>query len=156
MRAYYVVPLIARGRTLGAIAALQAESGRDFTDEDCATIDELGRRAALALDNARLYAEAEAARREAERANRAKDEFLGILGHELRNPLAPIVMALDVMERIGAGDSAAQRRIIERQVRHLLAARRRPARRLAHHARQDRSCGASASTCATSSPRRWS
>jgi len=118
MRAYYVVPLIARGRTLGALAALQAESERSFTQDDCAMIDELGRRAALALDNARLYAEAEAARREAERANRAKDEFLGILGHELRNPLAPIVMALEVMER-SSGDSVAQRRIIERQVRHL-------------------------------------
>jgi GAF domain-containing protein len=43
-------------------------------------IDELGQRAALALDNARLYEEAEAARREAERANRVKDEFLGISG----------------------------------------------------------------------------
>ena len=118
MRAYYVVPLIARGRTLGALAALQAESGRNFTDDDCAMIDELGRRAALALDNARLYAEAEAARREAERANRAKDEFLGILGHELRNPLAPIVMALEVMER-STDDSTAQRRIIQRQVAHL-------------------------------------
>jgi CheY-like chemotaxis protein len=74
--------------------------------------------AALALDNARLYAEAEAARREAERANRAKDEFLAILGHELRNPLAPIVMALELMAR-SPKDSTVQRRIIERQVLHL-------------------------------------
>jgi signal transduction histidine kinase len=118
MRAYYVVPLIARGRTLGALAALQAESGRDFTADDRALIDELGRMAALALDNARLYAEAEAARREAERANRAKDEFLAVLGHELRNPLAPIVMALELMER-SPKDSTVQRRIIERQVLHL-------------------------------------
>ena len=118
MRAYYVVPLVARGRTLGALAALQAESGRNFTSEDCAMIEELGRRAALALDNARLYAEAEAARQEAERANRAKDEFLGVLGHELRNPLAPIVMALEVMAR-SPSDAVAQRRIIERQVAHL-------------------------------------
>ncbi|WP_410962506.1 histidine kinase dimerization/phospho-acceptor domain-containing protein, partial [Salmonella sp. SAL4358] len=74
--------------------------------------------AALALDNARLYAEAEAARREAERANRATDEFLGILGHELRTPLAPIVMALKLMERAPA-DMVSHRRIIERQVLHL-------------------------------------
>src|SRR5689334_5119633 len=60
MSAYYVVPLVARGRTLGALAALQAESGRSFTADDCAMIDELGLRAALALDNARLYAEAQA------------------------------------------------------------------------------------------------
>ncbi|MEO8484838.1 MAG: ATP-binding protein [Betaproteobacteria bacterium] len=119
MTAYYVVPLVARGRTLGSLAALQAESGRGFTDDDCAMIDELGRRAALALDNARLYAAAETARREAERANRAKDEFLGILGHELRNPLAPIAMALRVMQLKGDGANAEERRIIERQVDHL-------------------------------------
>jgi len=119
MTAYYVVPLIARGRTLGAMAALQAESGRGFSASDCAMIDELGQRAALALDNARLYAEAEAARREAERANRVKDEFLGILGHELRNPLAPIAMSLRVMQLKGDAANAEERRIIERQVTHL-------------------------------------
>jgi signal transduction histidine kinase/ActR/RegA family two-component response regulator len=119
MTAYYVVPLVARGRTLGSMAALQAESGRGFSAEDCATIDELGQRAALALDNARLYEEAEAARREAERANRVKDEFLGILGHELRNPLAPIAMALRVMQLKGEAANAEERRIIERQVTHL-------------------------------------
>jgi signal transduction histidine kinase len=119
MTAYYVVPLIARGRTLGAMAALQAESGRGFSAADCAMIDELGQRAALALDNARLYEAAEAARREAERANRVKDEFLGILGHELRNPLAPIAMSLRVMQLKGDGANAEERRIIERQVSHL-------------------------------------
>ena len=119
MTAYYVVPLIARGRTLGAMAALQAESGRGFSPADCAMIDELGQRAALALDNARLYEAAEAARREAERANRVKDEFLGILGHELRNPLAPIAMALRVMQLKGDAPNADERRIIERQVTHL-------------------------------------
>jgi len=119
MRAYYVVPLIARGRTLGSMAALQAESGRGFTPADCAMLDELAQRAALALDNARLYAQAESALREAERANRSKDEFLGILGHELRNPLAPIVMALRVMEMKDATVNVEERRIIERQVAHL-------------------------------------
>ena len=119
MRAYYVVPLIARGRTLGAMAALQAESGRGFTPSDCAVLDELAQRAALALDNARLYAQAESALREAEHANRSKDEFLGILGHELRNPLAPIVMALRVMEMKDATSNVEERRIIERQVAHL-------------------------------------
>ena len=119
MTAYYVVPLIARGRTLGAMAALQAESGRGFSASDCAMIDDLGQRAALALDNARLYEAAEVARREAERANRVKDEFLGILGHELRNPLAPIAMALRVMQLKGDAANAEERRIIERQVTHL-------------------------------------
>jgi signal transduction histidine kinase len=56
-------------------------------------------------------------RREAEDANRSKDDFLAMLGHELRNPLAPIMTALQLM-RLRAGDSAArEREIIERQVR---------------------------------------
>jgi signal transduction histidine kinase/ActR/RegA family two-component response regulator len=120
MTAYFVVPLIARGRTLGALAALQAESGRGFDEEDCALILELAQRAALALANAQLYAEAEAERRQAEKANRAKDEFLAMLGHELRNPLAPIVTALQLMARRNDGATLVERRIIERQVAHLL------------------------------------
>src|SRR5439155_25504165 len=49
--------------------------------------------------------------------NRSKDDFLAMLGHELRNPLAPIMTALQLM-RLRAGDSAArEREIIERQVR---------------------------------------
>jgi signal transduction histidine kinase/CheY-like chemotaxis protein len=119
MRAYFMVPLIARGRTLGALAAIQADSGRQILQDDCALISEIAQRAALALDNARLYADAEAARKQAESANRAKDEFLAMLGHELRNPLAPIVIALDLMERRGDGFAVNERRIIERQVAHL-------------------------------------
>ncbi|HUQ89555.1 MAG TPA: ATP-binding protein [Vicinamibacterales bacterium] len=119
LRRLYVVPLIARGRTLGALGALQAESDRPFTESDRALINELAQRAALAIDNARLFADAEAALQEAETANRAKDEFLAMLGHELRNPLAPIVTALHVMTRRGEAGSGEERRIIERQVAHL-------------------------------------
>jgi signal transduction histidine kinase/ActR/RegA family two-component response regulator len=119
MRAYFVVPLVARGRTLGALAALQAESGRQFNPDDCALITELAQRAALALDNARLYADAEAALREADRANQSKDEFLAMLGHELRNPLAPIVTALHLMAMRNDGEGGGERKIIERQVAHL-------------------------------------
>jgi len=119
LRAYFVVPLVARGRTLGAMAVLQAESGRMFSQDDCALVAEIAQRAALALDNARLFVEADNARREAERANRAKDEFLAMLGHELRNPLAPIVTALHLMSLRPHGDSTAERRIIARQVAHL-------------------------------------
>jgi len=114
-----VVPLVARGRTIGAIGALQAESGRRFSAEDGALVGELAQRAALALDNVRLFGESRDALHDAEVANRAKDEFLAMLGHELRNPLAPIVTSLEVMSRRdGAGD-ARERRIIERQVAHL-------------------------------------
>jgi signal transduction histidine kinase len=71
----------------------------------------------VAIENARLYRAAEAARAEAEAANRAKDEFLAMLGHELRNPLAPIVTALELTaERDG---ESLERKIIERQVHQL-------------------------------------
>jgi signal transduction histidine kinase len=61
------------------------------------------------------------ARREAEAANRAKDEFLAMLGHELRNPLAPILTALQLMAiREGADVTARERAVIDRQVRHLM------------------------------------
>jgi signal transduction histidine kinase/CheY-like chemotaxis protein len=59
------------------------------------------------------------ARQQAETASRAKDEFLAMLGHELRNPLAPIVTALHLMEMRGAGVMDRERQIIERQVGHL-------------------------------------
>ncbi|AKJ29846.1 ATP-binding protein [Caldimonas brevitalea] len=119
VRAYFVVPLVARGRTIGVVAVIQADSERSLGAEDRALIAELAQRAALALDNARLYAEAEAARESAESANRAKDEFLAMLGHELRNPLAPIVTALHLMRMRRDDHSAMERGIIERQVAHL-------------------------------------
>jgi len=119
MRAYFVVPLVARGRTLGAMAALQAESGRPLGQDDCSLIAAIAQRAALALDNARLYVEAADARRNAESASRAKDEFLAILGHELRNPLAPIVTALRLMDLRGETATAPERGVIARQVAHL-------------------------------------
>ncbi len=119
MKANYMTPLVARGRTLGAMAVIQAESGRDLGEEDRALILELGQRAALALDNARLFVEAQAARRQAESANRAKDEFLAMLGHEMRNPLAPIATALELMARRDPHAHSDERGIIGRQVAHL-------------------------------------
>jgi PAS domain S-box-containing protein len=59
------------------------------------------------------------ARADAERASRAKDEFLAMLGHELRNPLAPIVATLQLLRLRGGDAGARERTIIERQVKHL-------------------------------------
>jgi signal transduction histidine kinase len=61
------------------------------------------------------------ARQEAEVANRAKDEFLAMLGHELRNPLAPILTALQLLRLRGVQSGEREREIIERQVKHLVA-----------------------------------
>jgi PAS domain S-box-containing protein len=66
-RSYMIVPLSARGRTLGAITLLSSESGRRHDHADLALAQELARRAALAVDNARLYREAQALNEELER-----------------------------------------------------------------------------------------
>ncbi|WP_437549571.1 ATP-binding protein [Sorangium sp. So ce367] len=76
---------------------------------------------AAAREREELLRRAEDARRDAERANRAKDEFLAMLGHELRNPLAPIVTALHLMRLRAGGHAERERLVIERQIKHLTA-----------------------------------
>src|SRR5204863_2875155 len=90
LKSAMVLPLIARGRTLGTMTLVAAESGRHFGDKDLAFGMELARRAALAVDNARLHAEALDARRAAERAAESKTRFLAVMSHELRTPLNAI------------------------------------------------------------------
>ncbi len=82
-RSFILVPMEARGQVLGVISFLRV-AGRDlFDDEDYALAIQLGRRAAISADNARLYSDAR-------RANDAKDEFLGLMSHELRTPITVI------------------------------------------------------------------
>jgi PAS domain S-box-containing protein len=64
--------------------------------------------------------EEQAARVAAEQANRAKDEFLAMLGHELRNPMAPILTALELMKLRGSAAFTKEQEIIERQVSHMM------------------------------------
>ena len=91
IRSYLGAPLVARGRTLGAITLVMAESGRRYGPADLALAEDLALRAAMAVDNARLYSEARQAREAAEAANHAKDQFLAVLSHELRTPLTPVL-----------------------------------------------------------------
>jgi PAS domain S-box-containing protein len=91
LRSAMVVPLTVRDRVLGAMSFVFAESGRRYTQDDLAFAEDLARRCANAIENARLYRSERQARRVADVANRSKDEFLAVVSHELRTPLNAIM-----------------------------------------------------------------
>ncbi|MEZ4404895.1 MAG: ATP-binding protein [Polyangiales bacterium] len=120
-RSYISVRMVAHGAPVGVLTLATGESGRRYTDDDVRLVEALADRASLASANARLFDEVARTRTEAERANRAKDEFLAMLGHELRNPLAPILTALQLMRLRGDAAFERERAIVERQVKHVVA-----------------------------------
>ncbi|WP_255653969.1 PAS domain S-box protein [Corallococcus sp. EGB] len=85
------VPLQARGHTLGVLYLLAPEPKRAYAPEDLALTEELGRRAALAMENAQLYFSAQD-------SIRARDEFLSIASHELKTPLTSMRLRVQQME----------------------------------------------------------
>lgn len=114
-----VVPLWTFGKVAGLLTAAR-RARRGFTAEDERLLTDLADRAALFIENALLYQRAEQERKRAEDANRAKDEFLAILGHELRNPLSPILTAAHLMRLRGEDVLKRERNVIERQARHMV------------------------------------
>ncbi|MCO5165618.1 MAG: response regulator [Planctomycetes bacterium] len=110
------VPLRTPSRLVGTLTLLRRDGPEPA---DLALADELAARAAAALEAAHLRDEARAAVERQRQAERRRDEFLAMLGHELRNPLAPILTALELMERRAEGSASRERTIIERQARHL-------------------------------------
>ncbi|QDV35456.1 PAS domain S-box protein [Tautonia plasticadhaerens] len=119
---HLIVPMVVGGRTVGAFGLAATDSGRRFGPDDLPVAEDLARRAAIALENARLY-------QELREADRRKTEFLAVLAHELRNPLAPIRTALHLMKRRGEGPGADAppdpdefeqvRSMADRQVAHM-------------------------------------
>lgn len=85
IRSMVAAPLLAHGKLLGAIALISSSSSRMYGPSDVRLAEELARRAALSIQNARLY-------RSARRATQARDEILAIVAHDLRNPASTILM----------------------------------------------------------------
>ncbi|MHB1424522.1 MAG: hybrid sensor histidine kinase/response regulator [Gemmataceae bacterium] len=115
LKSSMAVPLSVRGKVLGVITFVAAESGRRYDEADLIVAEDLANRAAIAIENSRLY-------QTVREADRRKDEFIALLGHELRNPLAPIRNALQVLKLPGADAAIVlrAREMMERQVEHMV------------------------------------
>jgi signal transduction histidine kinase/DNA-binding response OmpR family regulator len=117
---YLAVPVVGKGgAVLGGLFFGHGEPAR-FTEVHERIACGLAAHAAAALEKARLYEALRASEARARDADRRKDEFLAMLGHELRNPLAPIMTALQLMALRGdTSNTRKEQQVIERQVRHL-------------------------------------
>jgi signal transduction histidine kinase len=92
LRSAMVVPLIARDKPIGAMTLVWAETDRHYSEPDLEFVLDLCTRAALAVENARLY-------QELENAVRVRDDFMSIAGHEVRTPLAAVQLNLQTIAR---------------------------------------------------------
>ncbi|HEY2411457.1 MAG TPA: PAS domain S-box protein [Pirellulaceae bacterium] len=115
VHSFMCVPLRGRTRALGVVTFVAADSGRLYNQSDLEFAEELARRAAIAIENAQLYADLR-------EADRRKDEFLATLAHELRNPLAPIRSALEIQKLPGIDSAVVDetRDVMERQFQQLV------------------------------------
>ena len=86
-----VAPLTANNRTIGSISVYRDRTGNPFSKFDLEFLVGLGRQAAIAIDNARLFDEARQAREEADAANEAKSAFLATMSHEIRTPMNAVI-----------------------------------------------------------------
>ena len=103
-RALLIAPLVAGGETLGALTLISVD-GRSFGSEQQALAEKYAAVAAGALANAKLYGIAQ-------RANRARDDVLGVVSHDLRNPISAIAMCARALEETPASDEAARKQLL--------------------------------------------
>ncbi len=90
LRAYVVVPIVAKGTLLGSIALVSAKSHRRYSEWDVTVAEDLAHRAAMAIENARLY-------REAKRAVTVREQVLATVSHDLRNQVNVVVTASELL-----------------------------------------------------------
>jgi len=102
LRSMIVVPLLARGQNLGSLTFATVASGPRYSSLDLAFAEEIAHRAALAIDNARLY-------QHATRATRTRDELIAAVSHDLKNPLATIVTTAELLARSEAPEEKRRR-----------------------------------------------
>jgi signal transduction histidine kinase/DNA-binding response OmpR family regulator len=115
LRTVSVLPLLASGRTIGALTLAMGPSKPKRAWADRTLAEDLAGRAAIALENARLY-------QNIQETDRRKNAFLVMLAHELRNPLAPIQNAVQILERVRPKADrllTEARAVISRQVNHM-------------------------------------
>jgi PAS domain S-box-containing protein len=106
------VPLRIEGQVMGTLAVARHQPSPAHTRGDFSVLQELADLAALAISNAQKF-------ERVQESDRRKDEFLAMLAHELRNPLAPMKTALDLMKIRGAGVVSREWEIVDRQLGHL-------------------------------------
>lgn len=115
IRSLLAVPLVAHGKLLGAMAFVSSSSSRPYGESDLLMGEQIAQRAALSIDNARLYLVAQ-------QATRARDEILAVVAHDLRNPLNSIIMQAGLLRRRGPEPERRSRRpadTIERAATHM-------------------------------------
>ena len=113
-RSVIVAPLRVRERSIGVLVLGWRSEEHRYGDGDALLAAELARRAAIAIENARLHAEAQ-------RAIQARDQTLAVVAHDLRNPLGVISMTAALVKELNSGDPAVVGRmeVIERSTTHM-------------------------------------
>jgi len=114
-RTLLAVPLVARGQTLAVITLCSATRPAGYGRRELELAQEVARRAAIAIDNARLY-------RATQTAVTMRDEFLAVASHELRTPMTSLVLSLQTLERSLRLDDALDQRATDRAMSRALLA----------------------------------